>query len=52
MLTQELIQSNPNQVVHIKGKDRQIQLNSHKMNRWQADLAALSQNGGNSVTQT
>ena len=50
--TQELIQLDPHQVVDIKGKDRQIQLNSHKKNRWQAELATLSQKGGNSVTQT
>ena len=30
--TQELIQSDRHQVLNIKGKDRQIQLNSHKKN--------------------
>ena len=50
-LTQELIQSDPPQVLNIKGKDRQKQVNSHKKKR-QAELAALSQKGGNSITQT
>ena len=49
--TRELIQSNPHQVLNIKGKGRHIQLNSHKWNRWQ-ELATLSQKGGNSVIQT
>ena len=45
-------ESDPHQVLNIKGKVRQIQLNSHKKNRWQAELATLSQKGGNTVTQT
>ena len=37
---------------NIKGEDRQIQWNSQKMNRRQAELATLSpKKGGNSVTQ-
>ena len=39
----ELIQSDPHQVPHNKGKDRQIQLSSYKMNKWQAELATFSQ---------
>ena len=45
-------ESDPHQASKTKGKDRQMQLCSHKMNRWQAALATLSQKGGNSVTQT
>ena len=41
--TQELIQSDSHQVPNTKGKDRQTQQNSHKMNRRQAELATLSQ---------
>ena len=37
-----MIQSDLHQVLNTKGKNRQIQLNSHKKNRWQAELAALS----------
>ena len=33
-------------------KDRQIELNSHKMNKLESELSAFSQKGGNSVTQT
>ena len=51
-VNQELIQSHPHLTPNTKGKDRQIQSDSHKMNRWQAELANISQNGGNSVTQT
>ena len=40
--TQELIQSDPHQTPDTKGKDRQIQLSRHKMNRWQSELATLS----------
>ena len=40
--TQELIQAEPHQVLNMKGKDRQIQLNSYKKNRWQANLATFS----------
>ena len=29
-------------VLNTKGKDRQIQLNNHKKNRWQVELATLS----------
>ena len=50
--TQELIQSDPHLAINTKGKDRKIQLSSHKMNRRQTELATFSQNGGNSVTQT
>ena len=52
--TQDLIhtQSEPHQAPNTKAKDRQIQLSSHKMNRWQAELATLSQKGENSVIQT
>ena len=39
--TQEMIQSEPQQVLNIKGKDRQIQLNRHKRNRRLAELATL-----------
>ena len=42
----------PIQVIDIKWKDRQIQLNIHKKNRWRAELANLSHTDGNSVTQT
>ena len=35
--TQEPIQSDPHQAPNTKGKDRQIQLKSRKMNRWQAE---------------
>ena len=48
--TQELIQSDPHQATNTKGKERQIQLSSHKVNRWQAELATFSQQGGNSAT--
>ena len=46
------MQSDPHQVLNIKEKDGQIHLNGHKKNRWQAELAALSKNDGNSATQT
>ena len=35
-----------------KKKKKKKQSSSHKMNRWQAELATFCQNGGNSVTQT
>ena len=35
------MQSDPYQALNSKGKDRQIQLNSDKMNRRQAELADL-----------
>ena len=38
---QELIQSDPHQVLNIKGIDRQLKLNSHKKNVWQAELTKL-----------
>ena len=50
--TQELIQSDPHQVLNIKGSNKQLQLNSHKKNRWQAELATVSEKGGDSVTKT
>ena len=46
------MQSDPHQAPNTKVKDRQIQLNSHKKNSWQVELATFSQKGGNSVTQT
>ena len=48
--TQELPQSYPHQAPNTKGKDRQIQLSSHKINGWLAELASLFQKDGNSVT--
>ena len=42
----------PYQVLKIKGKNKQIQLNSLKKNRLQTELAAFPQKGGNVVTQT
>ena len=39
----ELILADPHQAPDTKGKGRQIQLGIHKMNRWQAELATLSQ---------
>ena len=50
--TKELIQSDPHQADNSNWKDRQIQLSNHKMKRWQAEFATLSQKGGNSVNQT
>ena len=66
--TRELIQTDSHQATNTKdlfvcfiralrcntkGKDRQIQLIKQlQMKRWQAELATLSQKGGNSVTQT
>ena len=47
--TQRLMQLDLHEVLNIKGKDRHIQLNSHKKNRWNAVFATLSQKG-NSVT--
>ena len=41
--TQELIQSEPHHVLNIKWKNRQIELNCHKKNKWRAELATLSQ---------
>ena len=49
----ELIQSDSYQAPNTKGKDRQIQLSSHKMNRWfrwQSELATLSQKSNKSTT--
>ena len=37
----------PHQILNIKEKDKQVQLNSNKKNRWQAELATRSQKGGN-----
>ena len=39
-------------LLNTKWKDRQTQLSSHKMNRWQAELATFAPKGGNSITQT
>ena len=39
--TQEMIQSDPQQVLNIKGKARQMQLKRHKGNRRLAELATL-----------
>ena len=50
--TQELIQSDPHQAPNVKGNDRRIHYSSYKMDRRQAQLATLSQKGGNSVTRT
>ena len=50
--TQIVIVKNPHQVLNIKRKDRQIQLNLLKKNRWQADVAVISPKGGNSFAQT
>ena len=45
------MQSDPQQAPNTKEK-KQMQQNNHKMNRWQAELATLSQTGGKSVSQT
>ena len=47
-----MIHSDPHHDLHTKGKDRQIQLNSLKMNGLIAELATLSQKGGIPVIQT
>ena len=52
MWTMELIQSDPHEAPNAKGKEIQMQLISHKKNRWQAELASFPQKGGNSVAQT
>ena len=51
-MNSELIESDPHQAPNTEGKDRQVQLSSHKMNRWQAELATRFQKGGNSAIQT
>ena len=50
--TQELIQSDLHQAPNTKRKERQIQLSSYKVNRWQVELVTLSPKSVNSATQT
>ena len=58
--TQEIIQSDLHQAPNTKGKTdkykkkkkKKKKKSSHKMNRWQAEWATLSQKGCNFVTQT
>ena len=47
-IAQELIQSDQHQAPNTKGKNKQIQLSSHKMNRSQ-ELVTLSQKSGNAL---
>ena len=44
------MQLDPHQVLNMKAKGRQLQLNSHKKNKWQTEMANVSLTGCNSVT--